>query len=240
MKRVVSGVLAVVLSLTLAGAAAAEPSVSARKAAREGLMQTPLYAAIERYYPAAFQKMIDKLATGLDAGLPLRDLVGTVRPLYLELVTEVQPRADAKSELGLMQLTRDQATEALAKEPRLCLGLLGFVEIPELPYEYLSPALQAREMEYMGGLLKQTAEHPAPKAKPYDEAEMELVARAAYDALPDNEARTIFVRIGGDASTARTPGEQRVACLYSIAMFDVLIARGEAGGEFWRGVSANP
>ena len=239
-KKILAWTAAAVISFAAASPAWAAPSAKSMTAAREGLLQTPLYHSVETYYPGVFETMVTRLAEGLDAGLPWRDLVMTVRPIYIDLVSTAKGKADARMAVALMKLMRDQASEALAKGPSYCMGILGYAEIPELPYEYLSQATLRRETDWTAELLKQVATQPPPPPAPLDSAEMTKLSTQAFDALPDNDTRAAFIRISDNLSSAKTPTEQRAACLYNIAWMDILVSRGDAGGEMWRSINAQP
>ena len=229
-------IAAAMLSLSLVGAAAAAPSARTAAIARAALLETPLYAVIDRLYPATFKRMVDLLSEGLDAGKSMSDIILSVRPIYLALVADASQKADATSTLGLMDLTRGQAREALAKGPDYCLDLLGIVDSPALPYEYLSRASLAREGAWTASLLEQVAAHPAGPPAALAPGALKRVSVAAYDSLPDDGARAALSGLEGELGAAKTPAEQRAACLFTVGMLDALIAEGDAGAEIYRSI----
>lgn len=237
--RTLAACAALLLGLSLSAAEAAVPSAALHAQAREGLLKTPVYRAILKYFPDSFTAIETTMAQAFADGHSSHEVMAAGQKVYLKLLAREIPKADNANSRELLGIVRAEARAALDQGPVYCLNVLGQAPTDSLPVDYLPPALIAKELDWASRLFEQTATRPAPAPATVEKQDLERAAIAAYDALPDPELRAAFMSIGGDAKKARTPTEQRAACLFSINLFDqFLAAPGDSGIELYRGLEA--
>lgn len=230
---------ALILSGLLAGSPAAAAERLTREAAVAELDALPLYQVLAKHYPKVHDQLIDDLVRGVNAGRPYSAVTGDINAVVANLVGEQMPKANVENTVAMMALARDQANAVLAKDPAMCLSILGVRAFDIGAVRALPEELTEREAVLMAKLLKQTAVAPETLSSARKDKTIEAVAMDAYDRLSDDRLRVALGEIAGDPKKAATPLQQTAFCEFTIGMFDLLLKMPPIeGAQTFRALSA--
>ncbi|MBS0331770.1 MAG: hypothetical protein JSS35_03305, partial [Proteobacteria bacterium] len=240
------GVLAMGLALALAGAGRAadpnpppaKPGLSAKPAAstaaesqaefaagfETGLLKTPVYAAMKKYYPDVYARSLQQALKGLEQGKSILALQADLRGVYTTLLKSQLPKAEPRLVREMIDIARAE-TESLVNSPADCMAFVGLAQFKTRPDLLLPPELSQRDLKLSAEILEQTATHPYVR-RAEDAHELPSpaqLASIAYDELPSDDSRRRFVQIAGDLHGVTEPPDQRVVCEYMIGFFSALL-----------------
>lgn len=231
--------MAACLALALAGVCDAEPAAKAAPAKptaqqsatfaadfETGLLKTPVYPVMKKYYPDVYAASLREALDGLRAGKSIIALQTTMRAGYQALLKAQLPKAEPRLIYALIDVSRAEA-ESLVGSPGDCMAILGLAPLKTRADLLVPPDLAKQDLKLLAEILEQTATHPYVR-RPEDAHELptvEQLASIAYDELPSDDSRKRFIQLAGNLRDAATPADQRVVCEYMVGFFTALKSR---------------